>query len=71
MFEGQLGESIVDALPDRHGRDGSQLVGRDFDAEVELSLLTRLHDFDFVAARPPEKLRDQFNRVLRRRQANS
>jgi hypothetical protein len=71
MFQGELGEAVVDAFPDGHGGDRAQLVGGDFDAEVELAALACLDDADIITARAAQELRNQLDGVLGGGEANA
>ena len=46
MLQRELGEAVVDIVPDGIGGDRAQLVIRNFDAEIEAAAAT---DFDYGA----------------------
>ncbi len=67
----ELGDAVVDAVPDGVGGDGSEFDGWDFDGEVEGAVPAALNDFDVGVARAAEEAGDEFNGILRGGEADA
>ena len=57
MVLGVGGELVEDLGPHGGGSDGAELVGRDFDAEVEVAALAHLDDVGGLACQQPHPYR--------------
>ncbi len=66
-------ELVIQLGPHRGGGDGAQLVGGHLDPEVQGAMPAHLHDrgAGTIRMRPGQKIRDQFNGILRRRQTDA
>src|ERR1700744_4169448 len=71
MLQRELGEAVVDIVPDGVGGDGAQLVIRNFDAEIEMAAATDFDDGAVTVACAAEEGGDERDGVLCGRKANS
>src|SRR5580693_4702282 len=71
MLFDEFYQTVVDLVPHFIGRDGPELAGRNFDSEIELSLVADVDDHRIRPSAAGEKMRDFFNRLLRGRKSNT
>src|ERR1700727_215525 len=64
MLESELGEAVVDIVPDGIGGDRARLVIRNFDAEIEAAAATDFDDGAVAVARAAEEVGDERDGVL-------
>ncbi|SAK95147.1 hypothetical protein AWB82_06876 [Caballeronia glebae] len=70
MLPGKLRETVVDALPRVVGHDRFERHRRDVEREIALADVAHVDDLARLVF-TDEKLRDEFDRLLRRRQTNA
>ena len=64
MFECELGEAVVDVVPDGVGGDGAELVVGDFDGEIEVTAAADFDDGAVAVTSSAEEVGDERDGVL-------
>ena len=64
MFQRELGDAVVDVVPDGVGGDGAELVVGDFDGEIEVTAAADFDDGAVAVARAAEEVGDERDGVL-------
>ena len=71
VLERELGEAVVDVVPDGVGGDGAELVVGDFDGEIEVTAAADFDDGAVAVTCAAEEVGDERDGILRRGEADA